>query len=223
MFEKTGGGDVNLQDLIKGDDRLVSGKSASDNVSPLLQYWDPDAGYKMFYFLQTAVYDKKAYKNVWSKSTSAYDPNVTVDVGRGVWFHPIADCTITVAGQVAEVAGKTKTVYADKWNLIANPYPTEFVINGGKVDWAAAGFVSGKSAADNVSPLIQYWDPDTGYKMFYYLQTAVYDKKAYKNVWSKSTSAYDPNAAVPAGYGFWIYGTKAMFGNQDSIDLDFSL
>ena len=232
MFEKTGGGDVNLQDLVKGDARLVPGDNANDTSSPLIQYWNPTkngvGGYEMFYFLNKA-YDTgyKSHNNVWSKGKQGYDSSIALDVGRGFWFHPIADCTITVAGQVAE-ATKQKTVLAGKWNMIANPYPCDFVINGGKVDWLATGLVPGENANDSSSPLIQYWNPTKngvgGYEMFYFLIKA-YDTgyKSHNNVWSKGKQGYTADSFVPAGYGFWIYGTKAMFGDKDSIDINFSL
>ena len=119
---------------------------------------------------------------------------------------------------------------AGKWYLISAMFEKT---GGGDVNLqdlikGDSRLVPGADALDESSPLIQYWNPTKngvgGYEMFYFL-TKAYDSKykSYNNVWSKGKQGYTADSFVPAGYGFWIYGTKAMFGDKDSIDINFSL
>jgi len=212
QFEDVGeDGTINLQNLIKGN--FVG--TTSTTTAPKIQIWDATVGttgaYKTYYYFSSTLGTTKYY-NVWStaRQSSTYDPNITLKVGDSVWFmSQSSDATIQVAGQVTEVdpsGEKGVDVIADKWNMVANPFPKNFVLNDGGVAWT--NYYNGTTST-TTAPQIQLWDPTVGttgaYKTYYFFSSTLGTTKYY-NVWStaRQSSTYDPNVAVPVGAGFWL-------------------
>ena len=205
---------IKINEFIKGD---FVGDTVNDNC-PIIQIWD--AGNSIyadwrFYSESTGKSDKKY--NFWGldRTKENYDTYMaaTVNLGQAVWFQPKADCTIQVAGQVAEVSSTTVDVKPGEWNMIANPWPIALKINTG-IDWAAqveAGNIVGDTVNDNC-PIIQIWDAENSIYAdwrFYSESTGKSDKKY--NFWGldRTKENYDTYmaATVPVGYGFWFkYG-----------------
>ena len=225
QFEDVGAnGTINLQNVIKGN--FVG--TTSPGTAPTIQVWDTSAGstgaYKTYCFWSMTL-GQPMHNNVWSKSISStdYDPDITVKIGDSIWFKcQQSDCTIQVAGQVVEVdpsGERGVDVVADKWNMIANPFPKNFVVNNGGIDWTK--YFTGTTST-GTAPTIQIWDltagTDGAYKSYYFFSDTLGGTKQY-NVWSsaRQTTYYDPNLAVPAGAGFWLKYPKAQ-GKSEKED-----
>ena len=226
QFENVTGGALKIDEFIKSPDFVATTSGTDDSVQ--IQVWDytlggGKGGYQTYYYLSKGRYDGKMYNNIWATAASAYDPNVEIRAGQAVWFKCPNACTITVAGQVAQT-GKKVTVHAKVWNFFANPYPMDFLINGGKVDWVGIlGAGKATSGDDATVPQIQTWDLTLasgkgGYNTYWYLSKGRYDGKMYNNVWTTAASAYDPNVKVDVGCGFWYMDPNA----EENYEIEFA-
>ena len=207
-----------LQNFIKGD---FTGTTDA-NTAPQIQIWDPSTGggiggYTFYYFFsQSSGSAATAYRNFWGPNrTKANVPGyleLTVSLGQSVWFKCHENCTIQVAGQVAEVAEKNIQVYGNnKWNMLANPWPVALNINS-NVNWKAAGLVGTTDAS--TAPQIQVWDVTAGggvggYTFYYFFsQSSGSAATAYKDFWGPNrTKANVPEylkLTIPVGQGFWL-------------------
>ena len=219
---------IKINEFIKGD--FVGGVDTSDSC-PIMQIWSAEgSAYTSWYFWKDSTGKTTAKKhNFWGRDDDKdkYDEYMaaTVDLGQAVWFQPKADCTIQVAGQVAEVNTSTVDVKPGQWNMIANPWPIALNINSG-VNWAAqveAGNLTGGADTSDSCPIIQIWDSEaSGYTSWYFWKDSTGKTTAKKhNFWGRDDDKdkYDEYmaATVPVGYGFWFkYG-------QQTTDKDMTL
>ena len=216
---------IKLQEAIKG---AFKGGDAIAN-SPEIQVWDPEKGgvgdYDHYYFWSASK--PAGYSNYWAGSNLkpqwAAAQNITIDLGKGVWFRCYEDCTITCAGQVSEATFDPIATKAGKWNLIANPYPVALVLNN-NVNWYEAGLRGGDGIEN--APEIQVWDPvkgGVGDYDHYYFWTAS-KPVGYSNYWATSNlkPQYKADLAVPVGRGFWLKYSKDKSSTGGDLTFTFT-
>ena len=203
-FQTCSGATVDLQDFITSSD--MQGGTDDDN-SPNLKLWD-GSGYVDYSFYSEDMFGEE---NVWGQGEIAADP-VPVSLGEGAFLKTKNNCTITVAGSVAPADEMNVPLVSGKFNLIANPYPVSFDLNGNKVAWADA--IVGGTSDDN-SPNIKMWD-GSGYVDYYFYSEDMFGEE---NVWGQGEIAADPGEAmVAAGKGFFMkYSTPTA-----NVNLKFS-
>lgn len=189
QFQTTAGSSMDINTFIKGD--FVPQDDMQD--APLLQIWDPSEGLVSYYYLtEDGTLDEEGWADI-----SATIVPVEIPLGSAVWFRDNNEaCTITVAGQVGAV-GATVEATAGGWNLLANPYPVAFELNGDKVDWSE--LVPKDDIQD--APLLQVWDSSEGLVSYYYMtEEGTLDEQGWADV---STNLTD--LEIQPGEGFWLW------------------
>ena len=189
QFETTASQSMDINSFIKGD------FTPQDEIqdAPLIQVWDSSEGLVSYYYLtEDGTLDEEGWAD---SSTTLVD--IEIPLGSAVWFRDNnEDCTITVAGQVGAV-GASVDATAGGWNLLANPYPTAFELNGDKVDWSE--LVPKDEIQD--APLLQVWDSSEGLVSYYYLtEDGTLDEQGWAD---SSTNLTD--VEIQPGEGFWLW------------------
>ena len=201
-FQDTTGGSVDLQNFITSSD--MQGGTDDDN-SPNLKLWD-GVGYDDYYFYSEDLFGNE---NCWGLGTLMADA-VPVNLAKGAFLKTINNCTISVAGQVASADSMNVPLSANVFNLIANPYPIAFDINGNKVAWADA--LIGGTDDDN-SPNMKIWD-GVGYDDYYFYSEDLFGNE---NCWGLGTLMAD-DVVIQPGNGFWLKYTN----NDQNVNLTFN-
>ena len=142
-----------------------------------------------------------------------------IDLSKGFWFYPSENGTVNCAGQVVAVNSFAKDIQADRWQIVANPYPTAMGFNS----IVTSGFTPG-TVGDGESdltyknaPAIQVLKANgTGYDYYYYVDDAGVTGDD-NDPWNATgwidggTFLLTTGTQVPAGQAFWIY-SKASAG-----------
>ena len=201
-FQSVTGGSVDLQAFITSSDML----GGEEDQGPNLKLW-AGTGYDDYYLLTE---DMDGKQNVWSGDGFFAAEDVTVDLAKGAFLKVKNNCTITVAGQVADGSSMNVPLNPNAYNLIANPFPIAFDINGNKVAWADA-LIGGE---EDQGPNLKLW-AGTGYDDYYFLAE---DMDGKQNVWSGDGFFAAEDVLVQPGSGFWLKYTN----NPSGVNLKFS-
>lgn len=164
-FQTCSGATVDLQDFITSSD--MQGGTDDDN-SPNIKLWAGN-GYDDYYFYAEDLFGNE---NCWGMDTMIAD-DVSVDLAKGAFLKTKNNCSITVAGKVASADSINVPLTAKSFNLIANPYPVAFDINGNKVAWADA-LIGGTDDSD--SPNLKLW-AGNGYDDYYFYSEDLFRKR----------------------------------------------
>ena len=199
-FQNTTGGSVDIQNFITSSD--MQGGTDDDN-SPNLKLWN-GSNYEDYYFYSEDLFGEP---NCWGQGSMMMD-GIPVDLAKGAFLKTINNCTISVAGQVAGADSMNVPLSAGVFNLIANPYPISFNLNGTKAKWADA-LVGGTD--DDNSPNIKIWN-GSNYEDFYFY---VEDLFGDPNCWGQGQMSTD--ATIDPGHGFWLKYTN----NASNVNLTF--
>ena len=201
-FQTTTGTTVDLQDFITSSD-MQGG--TDDDDSPNIKLWAGN-GYDDYYFYAEDLFGNE---NCWGMDTMIAD-DVSVDLAKGAFLKTKNNCSITVAGQVAAADSMNVPLTAKSFNLIANPYPVAFDINGNKVAWADA-LIGGTDDSD--SPNLKLW-AGNGYDDYYFYAEDLFGNE---NCWGMDTMIAD-DVVIQPGNGFWLKYTN----NDQNVSLTFN-
>ena len=200
QFEKVTGGAIDIQDFVKSED-LAPGHSENDSNCPQLLKYD-GVGYVPYVYADENDMGDTFDPPQWLDSNSG-DPAADIEIaaGESVWFFAKEDANISVAGQVADGSAKTVTIEPNKWNLIANPFPVAFAINGDKFDCSGLTAVVGENNED--APQLLAYD-GAGYIPYVYCSENDMGDEFDPPQWLDNGG--DPTEAeISAGAGFWMY------------------
>ncbi|MBP5543522.1 MAG: hypothetical protein ILM98_05560, partial [Kiritimatiellae bacterium] len=190
-----------------------------------LQVWTP-GDYIMCYYLNDAydTVNSTDQNDVlvpgWADNGGDLRTDV-VTAGMAGWFmDPNESCTVNVKGQVLGTDGTIQTT-ANKFFMVANPYPVETAINSADIDWDG---IVGVDFDDQfqflqTAPKLQVWTPGD-YIMCYYLNDA-YD----------TVNSTDQNDVLVPGWAdnggdlrtdSFPIGTAAWFKASTDVDITFA-
>ena len=157
-FEKTGGGEIAIQDLFPFQAGMTKGTGISDADN--IQVMQDDGTYKI-YFVSNGTAGKATIpeidgKWVWSDAASVATTD-KIATGRSFWYisqafkaNPEATpYNLQVAGQVLATSADTREI-AEKLMLVANPYPADVSLNDGVQITKGMTKGTGISDADNL-------------------------------------------------------------------------
>ena len=126
-------------------------------------------------------------------------------VSTAFWFYrkdTTSPLVINIAGGVSKIASYDKQLDGT-WKHIANPYPTDLLLNPG------IPYVAGMTKANKLSEAdqIQIQNASGGYDTYFMSNGYNAKNKAVDGLENKwSTSDYKVStAAIPAGKGAWFY------------------
>ena len=185
------------------DDAAKAHADADEETGDKIQVWDNSIGYVNYFFYTSNGADGEEYDDKWYAVTDDSAPTQeTLDAGAGFWYRNRGDSDIqlTVSGEVSKNA-QTVTV-EDGLNLIANPFPVDLKLNGGTINWVAAG--AHADADEETGDKIQIWDPTEGYVNYFFYTSNGADGEEYDNKWYSVQDDSAPTTdTIPAGRGFW--------------------
>ena len=210
QFEDVGGGEMSIQDFVTGNFVGVDydDNSAFMQTAPKLQVWTP-SDYIMCYYLNDAydadLDDGTVYEG-WADGFGNYITD-TVSAGMAAWFKDGNEaCTLNVKGQVLGTDGTIQTT-ANKFFMVANPFPVATAINSADIEWDGIVGVDydDNSAFMQTAPKLQVWTP-SDYIMCYYLNDAydadLDDGTVYEG-WADGFGNYVTDN-FPVGHAAWF-------------------
>ena len=129
-FEATGGGELHINDFIKGGDANLYPDFQEDYFAEIQVQKESGSGYD-YYWLEWDGEDEDDPYFFWNGFDGEAD--FMVEPGFCCWFKNPHVCTITVAGQVADTDKDSITIAAGAYTMVANPFPVAVELNSDKV------------------------------------------------------------------------------------------
>jgi hypothetical protein len=193
-----------------------------DEDAACLQVPDGVGGYTLRYYIDDADDGNGNYIVGWADDAAMLNP-VDIDLGTGVWVRGKKD-TVTkftftgaVSGNASETVVRPNPI---RFELVANPYPTELDINSNKVAWNIATVTSYDIEADDFysdwldnAACMQIPDGVGGYSLRYYIDDADDSNENFITGWADDAAMLN-TAVVPAGSGFWLRRCSAPGADQ---------
>lgn len=194
---------ASLQDMFE-DAKTAATGTTDQMTADNLKAWDGE-GYVTYWFYDATGtededpdYDKKWYDVVDDSAPTT----AGLTKAEGAWYIARRATTLTIAGEVG--TNSVSVSLQNGYNLMANPFPVAFSLNGSGINWAGMGVVgtTDQMSADN----IKTWDGEGYVTYWFYDATGTededpdYDKKWY-DVIDDSTPT---SASIPAGEGVWF-------------------
>ena len=148
---------LSIQDIL---DPSVLTSGASPAAADSIQLWDPVGLKYDVYFLHDGLGKGNAAKtDKWIDNSTQLIASNSVAPGLGFFLSKIGSTTITnvMSGDVVVAATGTNSItIVEGFNMVANPFSSEWAVNDGSIDWIAQGAVAGASPA--AADSIQLWD-----------------------------------------------------------------
>lgn len=196
--------EIAVQDLIQNKEDLIGGQGAG--AADQIQVWDGSAFTVYFYRANKTTTPKWTKGPGWVKAGAI--ANLTEDTikrGQGVWFARPATApvksTITLSGSVSKKS--YDHAIAPGFNMISSAFPVDMPLNGGPIDWVAAGAVGGQGAG--AADQIQVWDGSAFTVYFYRANKTTTPKWTKGPGWVKAGAIANlTEDVIPAGKGFWF-------------------
>jgi len=221
-WEAVGGGALSIQEML--NDPLGAGLQGGsiwlDNVADadIVKVWNPaTSGYKDYYLYDSGG-EYAGWDGQWIDNASGQPSTDPFAKGSTFWLLSKADVggttAVTQAGQAPAAASVVAAITAGKLNMVANPYPTAYELNGAAApDLLAAGAQGGSIWLDNVADadILKVWNPATsGYKD-YYLYDSGGEYAGWDGQWIDDSTGMPTEDALPIGKPFW-YLSKGSGG-----------
>ncbi len=199
-------------------------KAYNADFTDLVEGWTDDAaviqvpngvgGYEWRYFISDA-YDEASgdFVQGWAGDDTLLSTK-QIDLGVGVWLRGKKDTVtkFTFSGAVSDNASETVSRETPiKFELVANPYPTELNVNSNKVTWDIAPV---KAYNADYTDLVDGWTEEAaviqvpngvgGYEWRYYISDA-YDEASgdFVQGWASDDTLLK-DITVPAATAFWV-------------------
>jgi len=213
QFQVPGGASIAINDLFADTTMLTQGGGVVDADN--IRVWNPVTSGYAYYFLYN---DESGYNPEWdgkwldSSNPMAGPTTATLAPGTPFWLlrQGGADTNLTTAGEVPSAAEFPFNITKGKFNMIANPYPTDLALNGTNFVIDAAQAVQGGGVVD--ADNIRVWNPVTSGYAYYFLYN---DESGYNPEWdgkwldSSNPMAGPTASGMPAGAGAWYLSQPA--------------
>ena len=179
--------------------------------APELLVVNAAGGYNSYYYISDATDDddKELGYDCWADFDGYALKDVDkLNVGQGFWFKSAVAGTISVAGEVKTGASAVVAFPANKYDIIANPFPVDVSF----ADVVTTGITPGAYADDLVGASeILVLNAAGGYDAYYYISDATDDddKEVGYDCWADFDGYILSGKQVKAGESFWIKGNAA--------------
>ena len=199
-FEKVTGGDLHINDFIKGGDANLYPDFQEDYFAEIQVQ---NGGSYDYYWLEWDGEDEDKPYFFWNGVAGEAD--FTVKPGFCCWFRNPHACTITVAGQVTDTTKDSITVDADTYTMVANPFPEAVELNGEKVICSGLSANLYPDFQEEFYAEIQILNADGGYD-YYWLEWDGEDEDDPFFFWNGV--AGEAEVTIPPMSGFWLRDPK---------------
>lgn len=209
-------GSIDLNDLLKLSGTITAGEYDNDFVTaPQIQVLNAAGGYTKYFYISDGTYDDGEDTplgfDAWC-DVDGYELTAAAKfaLGKGFWFKsPVANGTITAAGQVSEVASTTLNFEANKYAILCNPYPVAVALQSLTTS-ATPGLYDDDFAT---APQIQVLNAAGGYTKYFYISDGTYDDGEDTplgfNAWCDVDGYELEGTQIEAGAAFWIKAPAA--------------
>ena len=215
QFDETGttaAGRIDMNDLIKLSADITPGLYDDDFVTaPQIQLLNAAGGYTKYYYISDGTDendDELGYAAWCDRDGYELDDAAKLELGKGFWFtSPVANGTITTAGQVSELASKTLSFAGGKYTILCNPYPKAVSLQSLTTS-ATPGLYDNDFAT---APQIQTLNAAGGYTKYYYISdgTDDNDDELGFDAWCDRDGYELEGTQIEAGAAFWITAPAA--------------
>ena len=210
QFDKAGtdsAGSIDMNDLIKLSSTIEAGLYDDDfATAPQIQVLSAAGGYNKYFYISdgTDETDAELGYDCWCDGGGyELDDTAKLALGKGFWFtSPVANGTITTAGQVSEMASATLNFPADKFTILCNPYPVAVALQS-----LTTTATPGTYEDDfDTAPQIQVLSAAGGYNKYFYISdgTDENDDELGYNAWCDGGGYELEGTQIDAGAAFWI-------------------
>ena len=215
QFDKAGtttAGRIDMNDLIQLSPDITPGLYDNDFVTaPQIQLLNAAGGYTKYYYISDGTDendDELGYAAWCDRDGYELDDVAKLELGKGFWFtSPVANGTITTAGQVSELASKTLSFPGGKYTILCNPFPKAVSLQTLTTS-AASGLYDDDFAT---APQIQALNAAGGYTKYYYISdgTDENDDELGYAAWCDRDGYELEGTQIDAGAAFWITAPTA--------------
>jgi hypothetical protein len=221
QWDAVGGDDLDIQAILADPlgAGLQGGMFATMADADELQVWDPTTSNYALYWLYDSGGKYPTWDGRWIDKGTGDPAAAPFAKGSAFWLlsKGTTAASLLSAGQAPAVGAVTNTLVPGKFNMIANPYPAPYALNGPLApDLLAAGAQGGIFATMADADELQVWDPTTSNYALYWLYDSGGEYPTWDGRWiDKGTG--DPTAAeLPMGAAAW-YLSKG----SDPVDFVF--
>ena len=212
QFDETGSataGRVDMNDLLKLSQEIAPGLYDDDfATAPQIQVLKPNGGYNKYFYISDGTYDDGEDTplgyNAWCDEDGYELTDAQkLELGKGFWFYsPVANGSITTAGQVSDAPSKTLAIKDGMFTILCNPYPTAISLQSVTTS-ATPGLYDDDFAT---APQIQVLKPAGGYNKYFYISDGTYedDTSLGYNAWCDEDGYKLEGTQIEAGAAFWI-------------------
>ena len=207
QWDKVGGGSLSVQDVFAGTAGLTGSTFADVFAADRIKVWDPvTSGYVDFWLY--AVINDPAWDGKWIDGTGS-PATATFSAGSTFWLQSKGtNVNVISAGQAPSAATISQAIVGGKYNMIINPYPTTYPLNG-SFNWLTAGAVGSTFADVFAADRIKVWDPNTAGYTDYWLYAFISDP-AWDGKWIDGTGS-PATYALPMGTPAWYQSKGSSF------------
>ena len=205
-------GSIDMNDLLKLSGTITAGLYDDDfATAPQIQVLSASGGYTRYYYISDGTDDKDdelGYDCWCDKDGYELTAAAKLALGKGFWFKsPVANGTITAAGQVSEAASTALNFEANKYAILCNPYPAAVALQSLTTS-ATPGLYDDDFAT---APQIQVLSTSGGYTRYYYISdgTDDNDDELGYNAWCDKDGYELEGTQIEAGAAFWIKAPAA--------------
>ena len=175
-----------------------------------VRYWDAEnEHYRYFYRLKATVGKHASKNNMLVEDNTDKDlANITLKAGDAVFYYAIKKQTLTIPGQVPNVASGKLIGGA---NLVCAGFPAKWNPNSlGKEFWSDTTKWTSHGSYGSADQ-IRWWDKENEKYRYFYLLKATVGKHASKNgLWVEDNTDKDLlEEEIDVGEGFFFYKQKA--------------
>ena len=214
QFDKAGttsAGSIDMNDLIKLSSTITAGLYDDDfATAPKISVVNAAGGYTTYYYISdgTDENDDELGFDCWcDKDGYELDDSAKLSLGKGFWFYPPVNGTITTVGQVSDMASVTLSFVADTYAILCNPYPVAVALQSLTTS-ATPGLYDDDFAT---APKISILNAAGGYATYYYISdgTDENDDELGVNAWCDKDGYELEGTQIDAGAAFWITAPAA--------------
>jgi hypothetical protein len=221
QWDAVGGGDLDIQAILADPigAGLQGGTYATAGDADVLRVWDPTTSGYETYWLYDSGGEYPTWDGRWIDQVSGDPAAAPFAKGSAFWLlsKGTTAASLLSAGQAPAAGAVTNTLTPGKLNMIANPYPAPYALNGPSApDLLAAGAQGGTYATAGDADVLRVWDPTTSGYETYWLYDSGGEYPTWDGRWIDQISGDRTAAELPMGAAAW-YLSKG----SDPVDFVF--
>ena len=197
-------GTIKISQLVTTDAQ-PGGYDTMESQAPMIEVLKANGvGYDLYYYIEDADDGTERFDITgWADDGGNIADANEIVCGTAFWYKSVGGpSTLTMPGQVMNDASVTKSLNANKFALIGNPFPIALVPTKLSQTFPAGGYDTMESAA----PMIEVLKANgVGYDLYYYIEDADDGTERFDITgWADDGGNIVTDPIVGVSQGFWI-------------------